>query len=81
MDTEVTSEPRNFFRSKAGSLLMILFVIVLVVAFPAYRRLFLSAAGISIAIGLAIAGGLMFWHRLRPLKEDDIHNRKPLGLE
>jgi len=35
---------------------------------------------ISVAIGLAIACGLVLWHKLRPLKEDDVVKKRPLGL-
>jgi len=27
-----------------------------------------------------IAGGLTLWHKLHPLKEEDIENKRPLGL-
>ena len=43
---------------------------------PAYRWFLL----ISIGIGLAVAGGLMLWHRLRPVGEKDVQNKRPLGL-
>ena len=52
-------------------------VIVLLIALPAYRLFFL----ISVLIGLVIAGGLTLWHRLHPIKEEDIHQpKRPLGL-
>jgi hypothetical protein len=35
---------------------------------------------ISVLIGLVIAGGLTLWHRWRPIKEEDVHNKRPLGL-
>jgi hypothetical protein len=43
---------------------------------PAYRWFLL----ISIGIGAAVAGGLYLWHKLRPVKEDDVENKRPLGL-
>ena len=43
---------------------------------PAYRWFLL----ISIAIGIAVAGGLVLWHKLRPVEEEDVHNKRPLGL-
>ena len=43
---------------------------------PTYRWFLL----ISIGIGLVIAGGLVLWHRLRPVKEEDVENKRPLGL-
>ena len=51
-------------------------VAVLLIALPAYRWFFL----ISVLIGLVIAAGLTLWHRLRPIKEEDVHNKRPLGL-
>jgi hypothetical protein len=43
---------------------------------PAYRWFLL----ISIGIGVAVAGGLFLWHRLHPVKDDEVHNKRPLGL-
>jgi MFS family permease len=63
-------------RGSAGLLVAILVVGVLLIALPAYRWFFL----ISVLIGLLIAGGLSLWHRLHPLKEDDIEPKRPLGL-
>ena len=43
---------------------------------PAYRWFLL----ISIGIGAAVAGGLYLWRKIRPVKDDDAANRRPLGL-
>ena len=43
---------------------------------PAYRWFLL----ISVGIGAAVAGGLYLWHELRPVREDDVENKRPLGL-
>ena len=43
---------------------------------PAYRWFLL----ISIGIGAGVAGGLYLWHKLRPVKEDEVENKHPLGL-
>lgn len=51
-------------------------VAVLLIALPAYRWFFL----ISVLIGVVIAGGLTLWHRLRPIKGEDVQNKRPLGL-
>ncbi len=51
-------------------------VAILLIALPAYRWFFL----ISFLIGLVIAGGLTFWHKLNPIKEHDIETKRPLGL-
>ena len=49
---------------------------ILLIALPAYRLFFL----ISVLIGLVIAGGLTLWHKLHPIKEEDIEPKRPLGL-
>ena len=43
---------------------------------PAYRWFLL----ISIGIGAAVAEGLYLWHKRRPLRDDDVENKRPLGL-
>jgi len=43
---------------------------------PAYRWFFI----ISLGIGVVIAGGLFLWHRFRPVRDEDIENKRPLGL-
>jgi len=43
---------------------------------PAYRWFLL----ISVGIGIGVAGALYLWHKLRPVKEDDVENKRPLGL-
>jgi hypothetical protein len=63
-------------KGSAGLLIAVAVVALLLVALPAYRWFFL----ISVLIGVLIAGGLTMWHRLRPIKEAGVHNKKPLGL-
>jgi hypothetical protein len=43
---------------------------------PAYRLFF----AISVGLGLVVAGALYLWHKLRPVRDDDIENKRPLGL-
>jgi hypothetical protein len=43
---------------------------------PTYRWFLL----ISVGIGIGVAAALYFWHKLRPVKEDDVENKRPLGL-
>lgn len=69
-------ERRNVFRGSIGLIIAIAVVVIVCIAFPAYRWFIL----ISIGIGVMAAGILSLWHRLRPLKEDDIENKRPLGL-
>lgn len=72
-----SGSPFSFgLRGSAGLLVAILVVGVLLITLPAYRWFFL----ISVLIGVLIAGGLSLWHRLHPIKEDDIEPKRPLGL-
>jgi len=72
-----TPEPRSLLKGAAGLIIAVLVVVVLLIALPAYRYFFL----ISLGIGVVVAGVLYLWHKLRPLKEEDIENKKPLGLD
>jgi hypothetical protein len=63
-------------RGSAALLAALAVIVILLVALPAYRIFFL----ISVLIGLVIASGLTLWHKLRPIKETDVHNKRPLGL-
>ena len=51
-------------------------VTILLIVFPAYRIFF----AISLGIGIGVAAALFLWHRLRPIKEQDVENKRPLGL-
>ena len=66
------------FSAKGSTALFVAITVVaiLLIALPAYRLFFL----ISALIGIVIAGGLALWHKLHPLKEEDIENKRPLGL-
>jgi len=48
----------------------------LLIAFPAYRWFF----AISVGIGVGVALILFLWYKLRPVREEDIENKRPLGL-
>jgi peptidoglycan biosynthesis protein MviN/MurJ (putative lipid II flippase) len=63
-------------KGSAALFVAIAVVAILLIALPAYRLFFL----ISVLIGVVIAGGLALWHKLHPLKEEDIENKRPLGL-
>jgi hypothetical protein len=75
---EPASGGRHGFTVKgsAGLIVAIAVVAILLIALPAYRLFFL----ISVLIGVVIAGGLTLWHKLHPLKEEDIEPKHPLGL-
>jgi hypothetical protein len=67
---------RSNLRGSAGLVVAVSVVAILLIALPAYRWFFL----ISLLIGLVIAGGLALWHKLHPIKEQDVHPKRPLGL-
>ena len=64
-------------KGTAGLIVAIVVVAVLLITLPGYRLFF----GISVLIGLVIAGGLTLWHRLHPIKDAEVENKRPLGLE
>ena len=76
----MASESNNRFglslKGSAGLIVAILVVAVLLITLPGYRLFF----GISVLIGLVIAGGLTLWYRLHPIKEVEVENKRPLGL-
>jgi len=63
-------------RGTAALLVAAAIVVVTAVWFPTYRWFLL----ISVGIGVAVASGLYLWHKLRPVEEDDVENKRPLGL-
>ena len=65
------------FKGTAGLVIAVAVVAVLLVAFPAYRWFF----AISVGIGLGVASMLFLWHKLRPIREEDVENKRPLGLK
>jgi hypothetical protein len=76
MEPEYGGRYRFSLKGSAGLIVALAVVTILLIALPAYRWFFL----ISVLIGVMIAGGLALWHRLRPIKEVEVHNKRPLGL-
>jgi fatty acid desaturase len=76
MEPESLSRSGFSMKGSAALIVAILVVAVLLVALPAYRLFF----GISVLIGLVIAGGLTLWYRLHPIKDVEVENKRPLGL-
>jgi len=64
-------------KGSAGLVIAVAVVVILLVALPAYRWFFL----ISVLIGLGVAAILFLWHRYKPIKEADVENKRPLGLD
>ncbi|MGH9644209.1 MAG: hypothetical protein ACRD3Q_17530 [Terriglobales bacterium] len=63
-------------KGSAGLVVAVGVVAILLITLPGYRLFF----GISVLIGLVIAGGLALWHRLHPIKDADVETKRPLGL-
>jgi MFS family permease len=68
--------PLGSFSGATGLLVAVAVVAILLIAFPAYRWFFL----ISMGIGLVVAAVLFLWHKFRPIREEDVENKHPLGL-
>lgn len=66
----------NSYRGTAALVVAASIVAATTIWMPAYRWFLL----ISIGIGAAAAGGLYLWHKLRPVQDDDVENKRPLGL-
>ena len=69
-------EPKRFSRGYGGLIVAITVVSVLLIGLPAYRWFFLISAG----IGVVVAAILYFWNKYKPVKEEDIERKHPLGL-
>jgi hypothetical protein len=77
MDPNSQSDPRSHFQGKAGLLVAVAVVAILLIGLPAYRWFFL----ISLGVGIVVASILHFWNKHRPVKAEDVDNQRPLGLE
>ncbi len=69
-------ENRGFLRGAGALLVAVAVVGTLLVMLPAYRWFFL----ISVAIGVVVAGILYLWNKYKPIKEEDVDHKRPLGL-
>jgi len=63
-------------RGRAALVVAAAIVAATAIWLPAYRWFLL----ISLGVGALVAVGLILWHKLRPVKDDDIENKRPLGL-
>ena len=68
--------PGVSFRGATGLIVSVAVVAIVLIAFPAYRWFFL----ISVGIGIVVAGILFLWHKFRPIRDEDVENKRPLGL-
>jgi hypothetical protein len=70
------SQERSYFRGAAGLIAVLAVVVVLLLWLPAYRWFLLISTG----IGVLVASALYMWNRFHPVKEEDVDNKRPLGL-
>jgi len=63
-------------RGTAAVMVAAVIVAVAIIWLPAYRLFFL----ISICAAVIVASGLRLWHKVRPVRDDDVENKRPLGL-
>ena len=69
---------------KAAAVIAIAVITGVLIWLPASRR-FLLGVGIAIlicvAIGIVVAAVLHLWHQHKPLKDEDVESKRPLGLQ
>ncbi len=65
------------FKGRTGLLIAVAAVVALLIGFPAYRWFFL----ISLGIGILVAAVLFFWHKIRPVRAEDVEDKRPLKLD
>jgi hypothetical protein len=76
---ERNAEPQALTRHlRGGSSLIIAaaLVFILLLWLPAYRWFFLGSLG----IGILVAALLYFWNKYKPVKPEEVENKRPLGL-
>jgi hypothetical protein len=64
-------------KGRAALIVAIGTVVALLIFLPAYRIFF----AISLAIAVIVAAILYFWHKLRPVRPEDVDNNRPLNLK
>jgi hypothetical protein len=73
------ADPPRFrisLKGSAGLVVAIGTVVALLVLLPAYPVFF----AISVAIAVIVAAILYFWHKLRPVRPEDVEDKRPLKL-
>lgn len=63
-------------KGTTGLIVAAAIIAAVLVSFPAYRVFF----AISVGIGVIVAGILYLRNKYRPITDEDIENKKPLGL-
>ena len=68
--------PEAYLRGGASLIIAAALVFILLIWLPAYRLFFLGSLG----IGVVVAAILYFWNKYKPVKPEDVENKRPLGL-
>lgn len=63
-------------KGTTGLVVAALIIIAVLIFFPAYRVFF----AISVGIGVIVAAILYLRNKYRPIKDEDVDNKRPLGL-
>jgi len=71
------SQLRFSVKGSAALVVAIGTVVALLILLPAYRIFF----AISLGIAIIVAVILYFWHKLRPVRIDDVEDKRPLKLD
>ena len=78
MERNPEPEPaRGHLRGVASLLTAAALVFVLLIWLPAYRWFFLGSLG----IGVVVAAILYLWNKYKPVRAEDVENKRPLGLD
>jgi hypothetical protein len=64
-------------KGTTGLIIAAVVVVAVLIAWPSYRIFF----GISLGIGIIVAGILYLRNKYRPVDEKDVENKRPLGLD
>ncbi len=68
---------RMNLKGTTGLLIAAVVIVAVLIGFPAYRPFF----AISIGIGILVAGLLYLRNKYRPIRDEDVENKRPLGLD
>jgi hypothetical protein len=68
-------------KGTTGLLIAAAIIVAVLISFPAYRLVFVTSIGISVGIGIIVAALLYLRNKYRPIRDEDIENKRPLGLD
>lgn len=64
-------------KGRTGLLIAAAIITAVLVSFPAYRAFF----AISVGIGIIVAALLYLRNKYRPIRDEDVETKRPLGLD